>query len=450
MKNIRLIAFLFNTALAMLCLGSTMAWADQNNNLPHVTKTEFSATGKISVSFLELKATVKSSGKDKTEYNYGMQFTSKPFTPLFPVTIKAGKLTPGGSITRLNSPELSSTINAFGSNSVRIKELQASLPSESSFSKPDSLFTQILVGNNKLNFMAGAFYDSSTLTCNTSFKASPSRKLELALNVTGGIYPYKQNTRTTWFSEQPFFTRGNHICANGQLFVHVDMLSSLFTVSTYSSPQGIFQNTYRIENTIKFRHFSFNLNAFYNKFDGIITSSGAKLTPLLQVQGGGQYNFSTGTKKPVSVTTGFNAQTDINLNSNIHSAKAAFGVKFNTQGFSGSFTANTDTNIHSQEDGIKVDFDSGSVKAAFGLNIKEVHSQLSATISFSPDSKKEQWYVTQKYGLSFEYGNVLNISNSNTLTLSHKKENRLTFTSSLTAKAQFRFCSLRVHLEFQV
>ncbi len=453
MKNIRLIALVFNAALAVITQsggGQNVAWAEQNQMLFKVSKTEFTATGDVKLPFLELKASVRNDGSEQTDCNYGISFSTKPFTPLFPVTVKAGLLSAGGSLSRLNSPELSKSISAFGSTSVRLKELEASLPSESSFTKPPSVFVQAAAGTKKLNFGVSSFYDGETVTADATFKLEPFKALEISANLTGGFFPYKQNSRNTWFNEQGFYHQGGHICANGEFFVKIGGFSSVFTLGLYESPQGKYEKTYRSENIIKFTNFSFHFNSFYNRFDAIITSSGKTLSPLLQLEAGGQYKYKTQGKNPATVTTGFNSQLQINLNSDEHNAVAAGGFKVNGRFLSGSLTANADIGLKQQMDGIKVDFEGAGLKGALGFSIKDFRTQVSASASVTPAEKKESFYFSEKLGITFNYTNFVELSSSNTLSLSQKKEKKYSFSSSLSAKAQFRFCSLRVRLEFQV
>lgn len=450
MKNIRLIAFLFNITLATVCGGRNLVWAEDNQKLFNLSKTEFTASGKIDFPFLQVKSSVRNKGQAEIDYNYGLMLTSRPFTPGFPITVKAGMLSAGGSISRLNSPELSSSLNAFGSDTVKLKELQAFLPGTSGYSKPNAIYTQIMAAGKKFSFSTDSFYDADTLTGDLTFKFSPVKKIDIGLNAGAGIYPFKEKSRSSWFNQEGFYRQGNHLCASSQIFINLFNFSTLFTLSSYQSPFGIFQNTFRSENAIKFKNFSFYLNSFFNEFDGLITSSGKSLAPLLQLQGGGKYKFTSQSKKPVIVTTGINNLLEINLDQKSHSAKTVFGVKVQGAAFSWELDLNAGMNIQSQEDGIKLDFTDGNCKTALGFKIKEVRSQVNAALNFSPDSKKEKWNFTEKLGLKLEYGGNFKISSTNTLTLSQKKENKISFTSSLSARAEFRFFNLSAFVEVQI
>ena len=132
---------------------------------------------------------------------------------------------------------------------------------------------------------------------------------------------------------------------------------------------------------------------------------------------GGQYKFKLNEKKAATVTTGFNSQISLKLDENEHEAKVAGGFKINGRFLSGAVTANADMHLSRQLDGIKLDFAGAGLKTSLGFSIKDFRSQMNASATITPTDKKE---------------------------------NKLTFTSSLNVKAQFRFCSLRVHLEFQV
>ena len=431
MKNIRLIAFLF-----ILVPGTVFC-----NELKETT-----ASAKVTLPFIELKAAVKDPfNKKNFKYNYGLLLTSKPFTPNFQLILKAGTLSAGGSLSTLNSPELSQTVSAFPGGSLHLKELQVSLPSDTSFSKPQSISLQGTWGSKKLGGSAGIFYDKTSLTNSITINCSPVNKLKLGLNLTGGIYPYKKAGINTWFSTQPFYSQGTHLGAANSFFISYDKNSTLFTVCTYESPFGKYQNTWRLENVFQLKAFTFNLNTFYNQNKMIITSSGKTLDPVFQLECGGQY-------KHKKITAGINTLADINLNSDSHTSKTALGFKLNGKAFSTSLTSGINLNIKKQTDGINIDFSSGNIKAAFGCAIKDVRPSLSAGFTFEPDKKNSRWNYSEKFGLNVEYASPWSvvISSGNTLTLTQKKQNKIEFTSSLNVRAQFRFCTLRVHLEFQV
>ena len=116
------------------------------------------------------------------------------------------------------------------------------------------------------------------------------------------------------------------------------------------------------------------------------------------------------------------------------------GLKINGKWFSSSLTMNGNF--------LNTDFSGGNIKTAFGCSIYDFRPQITAGIYFSPDSKNNHWEFSEKIGLKIEYAGFPNCSINNTFSISEKK--KITFTSSLNAKVQFRFCSLRVHLEFQV
>ena len=417
------------------------AWAEQNK----LVLKDSTVSGKISVPFMELRGAVDEPlGKQK--FNYGLMLTSKPFTPLFPVTIKAGNLSAGGSLSRLNSPELSQSISAFGQETAKPLEMTVSLPTDSSFSKPLAFSLQFETGNKQRSISGTTFYDSSTITQTLSFKILPVNQLKLALCFTGGIYQYKTTNTTAWFT-QVFYPQGVHLCSNVQLAVSYNKLSSVFSINSYETSQGDFQNTFRLENSIQFKNLLLNLNGYLNYENGILTSSGKNLSPLFQFQAGAQYKFKI-PKKKLTIITGINAQNNISLNKNDNTSKTAAGIKLTGPGFSGTLTTNNNLKLINKNIP-KYEITSGNLKGGFAFSFYDFKTQISTGFYYSADNKRN-WNYSEKLGLNFEYVGMPDISFNNTLTFSQKKENKVLFTSSLNVKAQFRFCSLRVHLEFQV
>ena len=441
MKNIRLIAFLFNVSFSLLGWGKMLVWAEQNKMLLE----DSTVSGKISFPFMEIRGAVdKPFGEQR--YNYGLMLTSKPFSPLFPVTLKAGNLSAGGSLSRLNSPELLQTISAFGQETAKSCELTISLPSDSNFSKPQAVSIQFETGN-KERFLSGTtFYDKATITQSLSFKLMPINQLKLGFCFTGGIYEYKTTNTTAWFM-QFFNPLGSHLCSNFQFSVSFKNLSSVLTINTYETPQGNFKNTYRIENSLQVKNLLLNVNGYLNYEDKIITSTSKNLSPLLQLQTGAQYKIKL-PKLKLTILTGINAQTNIILDKKENNSKTALGIKLTGPGFSGYITTNNNFELIYQNK-TNYDFTDGNVKGGFAFAIYDFKTQISTGFYYTTDSK-HNWNYSEKLGINFEYSGIPDISWNNSLTLSQKKENKLSFTSSLNVKAQFRFCSLRVHLEFQV
>ena len=433
MKHIWLIAFLFNMALC--------TWAQ-----------ETSVTAKLSLPIVEARASIKND-----LWNYGVAVTTQNLLPLFPVTFMAGNLSQGGSISRLNSPALSSSVSAFGGASVKAMGLQATMPAVKSFTKPQSYFVQAGFAPKKVisSFDVSSFYNGDTFTYSSSLKLSPFKKVDFSFCTTGGIFDYQKKKSDSWFLTEDFYNAGEHLCFNNQICVNTKSFSSLFIVGTYGTPFGDFLNTWRSENVFKFKHVTLSLSGFYNGNDLVITSSDKKINPLLQVKTGGKYQFIGGGRWPVICATGMNLLANINLADTDHTVKSAFGVKLTAANLTSQLSANINASVKNQENNLLVNFSGGSVQTTNSFYIKQLKTTASGKFTFTPNAKKTSWTFTEKAGLNFEYASpkgAICFGNKNQITFTQKSEqqvSQISFTSSLNAKFQFRFCSFDLHLDFQ-
>lgn len=473
MKNIQLIAFLFALGLSggvPFCVNAQAKNTEFSLRTDYdISKKELIESAKIIVPFVEARGSVMFTNPlmpvdfTNAKWNYGAAFSSQKLFPKLKLNLLVGNLSTSGSLSKLNSPALSSLTSPFCS-SVRTSTLEVSLPQYNSFSSNQSYSFEAAIKPQKVfkQISLSIIYKTQTeeeikdvLTASAQIKMSPWKKTELSVCSTGGIYPYKKKNVTTWFSDELFYHEGEHFCINNQLFFNSPHFSSLFIHSIYQSPFGDSLFTYRSENQIKLEHFTFNLHSFYNPHDELVTSSDKKLKPLLQVCGGIQYKTFIHSRVPFQIITGINSQGDFNLAEKNHTFKTAVGVKYSSSDFSGSLSSIINTNLENQTEGIKTVLTGGSIESSNSFYINDFTTSANAKFSFTQDSKQKKWTYSEKLGINFEYemqNNKVSFTNKNSITFTQKPgdvKNKIGFTSSLTAKFQFRFCSLHVHLEFQ-
>ena len=450
MKYIWLIAFLFTFLFA----GGSAAWGQTISLRSDYDyfKNEFVNSAKFSLPFLEARGALKND-----QWNYGLAVSSEKILPLFPLTFMTGNLSQSGSISRLNSPALSTSVSAFGGVMVKASGLQASMPAVKSFTKPQSYFLQAGIVPKKIIscFDASAFYDGNTFTYSSFLKFSPIKNIDFSFCTTGGIFDYQKKKADSWFLTEDFYNAGSHLCFNNQICVNTKSFSSLLILGIYETPFGDFVNTWRSENLFKFKRFTFNLNGFYNGNDLVITSSDKKINPLLQVKSGFKYQFIGVAGRPLICATGFNLLANINLADTEHTLKSAFGVKLTGARVTSQISANVNAAVKNQENNLLIDFSGGSVQTTNSFYIKALKTTASGKITFTPDAKKTKWTFTEKVGLNLEYASPkggISFANKNQITFTQKTEmsqTQITFSSSLSAKFKFRFCSLDLRLDCQ-
>ena len=130
MNNIKLIAFFFNLALlpfvpaarGALCKSllfaqeKTMPFSlELRTDYEYLTsngKQDFLSSGKLTLPFVELKGSVDwaDSKTEQNRYNYGLAFNTQKLFKSFEAAVLTGNLSASGSLSRLNSPELSQSV----------------------------------------------------------------------------------------------------------------------------------------------------------------------------------------------------------------------------------------------------------------------------------------------------------------------------------------------------
>ena len=464
MKYIQLIAFFF--CLGVFWPGALCIHAQSKDISVTLrsdydfSKQEFLAFTKVNVPFVEARGAVTNDSR----WNYSVGISTQKLFPKLVFSAKAGNLTATGSLSKLNSPALSGSIGAFSNSSLKLSGLEVSHGQYDSFSaapgysfeagySPGGIIKQITFDVYYKDKKDDA---DGSLTTSAKIRIQPAKKTEISFCTTAGLYPYKKKNITSWFTDEAFYKQGNHICFNNQIFVNAGNCSSLFVIGTYETPFGNFINTWRSENLLKFKHFSFTLNGFYNPNDEVITSSDKKINPLMQFSSGVQYNFITETKVPVKITTGLNTFVELNLAQKNHTLKNALGIKYSAMDFAGLLSFNISTKLDNSGEGINTSFENGSIETSNSFYINNFTPKLTTKFTFTPDQNKTKWTFSQRIGLEFEYempDQTVTFSNKNQVTFTQKTDdskNKIAFTCSLNAKFQFRFCILHVHLEFQV
>lgn len=475
MKNIWLIAFLFIYGLiGGAGPGLYAASGDFSFSLRtdyDFSKKEMINSSKIKVPFIEVRGALKNnfnSGKidfSNLKWNYGLDLCSQKLIPNFQINFKCGNLSATESLSKLNSPALSSTVSPFFSTSkLKAKSLDISLPQYNSFSSAQSYALQTIFKQDSLINQAGLnlFYNSSDqnqkgiLTLNAFIKIKALKKSEINFSSTGGIYPYKKKNLTSWFTDESYYAQGQHFCMNNQFSFAAENFSSLFIMSSYRSPFATLLNTWRTENLFKTDNFTFKLDCFYNPNDEIITSSDKKINPLLQIDGGGQYRFKTQGKNLITIITGINSQADINLSQNSHNLKSAFGIRYSGNWTSGTFTAPLSFSIKKQAQGINLDFTGGSLDISSTIYLNNFLPGISGKFTFTPDSKKSKWTFTEKLGINAEYKDLQNnikLLGKSNITFSRKTgeiKNKINFDLALKASFIINWCLIDLNLEFSM
>lgn len=288
------------------------------------------------------------SNKDES-CNFGFYWHTDKFVKQLPWVIKAGNLTPAGLYSKIKNPLLSSSLSPFSSVSSEATGLTANLPSYNTFSRSSSYYIQGGYSNSKtvLQELLISYWNSQNediQVLSAKIKISPTKKLSFALSGCSGYFDYGTNHSNSWFTEELFYHNGTHFCGISQLSVSLPSFSSLFTLGTFQSPFGSFQNLYRLESKYKSNHFIFSFSSAFVP-DEILTGDDKQEKSLLQLKGSLQYKYITGLKQPVGIKTGIAFLSKTNFQEETTSLKLASGIQISSSLYSLAVLTLINTNL---------------------------------------------------------------------------------------------------------
>lgn len=213
------------------------------------------------------------------------------FLSLFniPLEIKAGNLLQGGSVSKMNSPALSSYISPFSNSVSSVSGVEIFLPSLTSSEKPYSASASVnLIFKEKESFLKklnfSAFCDSDLKFVSSVFsKFSLGKKKIMQASLNFGFFTVEKES-SSWKSKVFLYPETKIFSANFQWNMTSPVFDSFFSMNIYESPFSEVNFTFSSQNKIKAGLFSFGFQGFFASSDEIITSSGKNLTSLFQLK----------------------------------------------------------------------------------------------------------------------------------------------------------------------
>lgn len=404
-----------------------------------------------------------------SELAYGISFNSDIFNQSFPINLKVGKLSTGGSLSKLNSPILSSSLSPFFNASTSISEITTSLPSSTSFSKSNSLFLQqefkspyknYLLSQGKINFLIIApkeeFNDMSLYSYLSSlmikFNKIKSSKFQFCLS--SGIVPFKENISSSWYLpdfKSLYYPKENIFCQNFQLGIQNKISNNSFVISQYENPFGNFYYCFKSENKISFNKTALNFSAFYapNEF---FTSSQKFISTQMQIKTGIQYSFILPLEfkeqfTPLFVKSGISFYLDKNFQ-NQYNAKIGPGINYSFCKLKGNITAIIGANVApALPETININSFNFSFCNSFLL--KSFRPKFDFNYSMTKSSK-EIWTYNEKIGLSFAFAKNPAINFNSYLQLSEKEKEITKKQFSATVSGNYQIKNISVITKFSV
>lgn len=372
---------------------------------------------------------------------------TKNLCPRLPVTLKTGNLSAAGSLSRLNSPELSAGTSPFSFSIASPAQLSANLPSFTGYEKPFGLFLEIevpfLFGNLKtknsktvpkliINTLAT---EQNTLPLSSAKIILPfTERISLTTAITQGWFIYDENQASSWFLKLPYYSADKHFCTLYQLEFDIKKnqkspgLSTCFTAGLYQTPFSFPAGFLRTDFKFSTHRTDSFVSVFYNPYNYLLTSSDKMLNPSFQLKSGFNYKtlsafFSTLKQTPVFIKAGFNAYLKINLNQTEHPLKINAGFQYSTDKTSCSLTTSLNQKILNQQPlskPEKIDFSSLAFQLKNSWYLKNVVPSGSIQITFQPQ-KNEETASKYKINVSAATAKKIKVNANASFSFTHKK-----------------------------
>ena len=225
----------------------------------------------------------------------------------FPLAVKVGTLSPGGSFSRIVSPAPSFSASPFAKSFPTKTGVASSLPSSTAGNKPLAFAADCRIPDALPRFAgSGASFlyrEDGTLAASADIRINLPRMMSAGLSFTGASF-FLENDSSSWFSEIAFFKPARYSAYAVQALFSAPNITSLFTASFYDQPSGKLRSTYRSENVFTVGGFTLFASVFASDGRGIITSNGSALHTLRQFRVAPQYTYRFPSLRLPSLTVG--------------------------------------------------------------------------------------------------------------------------------------------------
>jgi len=371
--------------------------------------------GKINLLFTDFN--FASSGEKK---NYGFSVKTDNVLKNFPCTIKYGNLSASGSYSKLNNPLISAPSSPFSASSTTANCVTASLPGASSFSKPETLFSQFCFVNKKTplqTFKINCFYNpqADEAVYSSLIQIKLPLNIKIGVSATAGNFLYKENTFSSWFTTEDFYYhQGKHNCANLSFSINTKKIESAFSSSFYESPFGKYEIIFKSENKLKTKHSVFNLSGLFNQ-NKLITSSQKNISDCFQIKTGLIYNSRCETTFPLFIKTGVTFYGNFNLSDTEHNVRLSAGIQLTSNLSILTFTALINARLYT-DFYLQECFDSASLQLTNSWYFQKVTTTLKTSFSINPTEDFSSITYINKYSADFRFNKLILFANSLNLT----------------------------------
>jgi len=380
--------------------------------------------GKISTSVMEGKLAV-----NKEKYNFGISCFSDKITPTIPVSIKAGNLSAGGMLSKMNNPLLSGPGSPFSTGVSTVSGITASLPGISSYSKPVSSFFQAGYSNRKSLFpkvLVNCWYspsDSKLAFSGYSETSLFNKKLKLKNAFATGTFPYEEKDSNSWNLSTPYYPEGTHLVSTYSGSFEFWKAYFYFSTACFESPFGTLSETFRSDFKYSGSHFTFSFSGAYNPNDSILSASDQTVKESLQFRTALQYKDRFFIQKPFFYKAGTYLYLNRNIPSEEQSLKLGTGIQTQYDITSLSLAAHIKANLNAENlESPVLLYDGCSFNLTNTWYFKPITASLSSNVSFNPSSDFSYTTTKLSTNLALDFCRNPKIHSTSTYSISFKEQ----------------------------
>lgn len=254
-----------------------------------------------------------------------------------PLGIKIGTLSLSGAVSKLNSPNLSSSVSAF-SNSVGVVGGVLVNPIGLSSSQKDLSFS--VYSNFYIKEKSSPVKSVKIVAfCDKDFKIASGSSVNFNLGSRKSLLfstnfqlSSIKNTDSAWFSKRKLFPESKIFSGNFETVFYSRFLDFAFCTNIYENAFGKPDFCFSLQNKIKIYNFSLGLQGFFTSTDELTTSSGKKLTTIQQIKASPELKILLNNKALLNLGSAVlieNKRNSIFEDLNIY-GKSTFGAELKT------------------------------------------------------------------------------------------------------------------------
>ena len=370
-----------------------------------------------------------------------------------PIVIKAGKLSLGGGLSKLNSPVLSSSVSPFSNASTSVNGITGTLAASSGISKSNSLFLQYNfplphIGNKIKKIQTAAIIDRNCYGASFYADWALANKIRLSTASVFGIFELEEKIPATWYLNkaiEQYFHTDKIYSQNFQFNFTSRIYSGNLIFNFYNSPFGEINFALKNENKISLNKTTINFGEFYCHED-LLTSSQKKVEAQLQLKSGIQHKFIICLPVnhqiiPIFIKSGINNYFYYDLYQKTI-LKTSAGISFTANNYSEIITGAVTINFP--------EISYINLQSKFNFLIKNSKNSLTTTVNFTSSQNQMEWNTYEKFSLSSSINNNFKLTSTETLSLTQKNQNstKVDFTWAINSK--FYYKQLEIQLKLQI